>query len=313
MAIFSEMPFKRFIILAKGEPFEGRLLKGAGCVGNSEMRRFEQIIGGGRRPLNLNQWQQRVHPPPPAASPRPCPGSLLAAPASLPSNDLGIDPGLLLFENYSPYLEFLPADYNGFDGATWDFGNIANNNNTTAATNDNDVQNFSGDGLFDNIMIPELNVLDTQSSLDVAGDGFLSQEQPLLTVNSTTPIEYPATASSSSSTPHPPPTIRTKSPTSTSAIPGTSTFSLHPSPSSSSSSSSSRKRKSSPEEEDSAVTLKRQRNTLAARKYRQKRIDRITELEEALAAKAKECDDWKLKFMRKEAENDTLREMLAKK
>ncbi|ESU14184.1 hypothetical protein FGSG_07863 [Fusarium graminearum PH-1] len=164
-------------------------------------------------------------------------------------------------------------------------------------------------------MIPELNVLDTQSSLDVVGDGFLSQEQPLLTVNSTTPIEYPATASSSSSTPHPPPTIRTKSPTSTSAIPGTSTFSLHPSPSSSSSSSSSssRKRKSSPEEEDSAVTLKRQRNTLAARKYRQKRIDRITELEEALAAKAKECDDWKLKFMRKEAENDTLREMLAKK
>ncbi|CEF83633.1 unnamed protein product [Fusarium graminearum] len=313
----SEMPFKRFIILAKGEPFEGRLLKGAGCVAKwmIDKRVDRDNSRGGRRPLNLNQWQQRVHPPPPAASPRPCPGSLLAAPASLPSNDLGIDPGLLLFENYSPYLEFLPADYNGFDGATWDFGNIANNNNTTAATNDNDVQNFSGDGLFDNIMIPELNVLDTQSSLDVVGDGFLSQEQPLLTVNSTTPIEYPATASSSSSTPHPPPTIRTKSPTSTSAIPGTSTFSLHPSPSSSSSSSSSssRKRKSSPEEEDSAVTLKRQRNTLAARKYRQKRIDRITELEEALAAKAKECDDWKLKFMRKEAENDTLREMLAKK
>lgn len=256
-----------------------------------------------------------MHRPPPAAATRPCPGSLLAAPASLPSSDLGIDPGLLLFENYSPYLEFLPADYSGFDEATWDFGNIANNNNTTAATNDNEVQNFSGDGLFDNIMIPDLNVLDTQSSLDVAGDGFLSQEQPLLTVNSTTPIEHPATASSSFSTPHPPPTMRTKSPTSTSAIPGTSTFSLHPSPSSSSSSSSSssRKRKSSPEEEDSAVTLKRQRNTLAARKYRQKRIDRITELEEALAAKANECDDWKLKFMRKEAENDTLREMLAKK
>lgn len=248
-----------------------------------------------------------MHHPPPAAATRPCPGSLLAAPAPLPSSDLGIDPSLLLFEDVSPFLEFLPADYNGLDDATWDFGNINNNNTTT--TNDNDVQNLGGEGLFDNIMIPDLNILDTQSSLDVNGDGFLTQEQPLLTINSTTPIEQPT---STSSTPLPPPTTTNKSPTSRSSIPGTSTFSLHPSPSSSSSSSS-RKRKSSPEEEDSAVTLKRQRNTLAARKYRQKRLDRISELEEALAAMTNERDDMRLQLARREAEVDALREMLGKK
>ncbi|KAL6923932.1 hypothetical protein ACHAPO_006634 [Fusarium lateritium] len=267
---------------------------------------IEHISQGGRSPLNLNQWEQRAHRPLPAAAPRPCPGSLLAAPASLPSSDLSIDPSLLLFEDVSPFLEFLPSEYNGFDDATWDFGNI--NNNTT--TNENVVQNFSGDGLFDNIMIPDLNVLDTQSSLDVAGDGFLTQEQPLVNVKSTTPIEQ-RSSTSTSSTPHPPPpTITNKSPTSTSSIPGTSTFSLHPSPSSSS---SSRKRKSSPEEEDSAVTLKRQRNTLAARKYRQKRLDRISELEEALAAMTNERDDMRLQLARREAEVDALREMLGKK
>jgi len=253
-----------------------------------------------------------VHRPPPAAATRPCPGSLLAAPAPLPSSDLGIDPSLLLFEDVSPFLEFLPAEYNGFDDATWDFGNINSNNNTTTTTNENDVQNLGGDGLFDNIMIPDLSILDTQSSLDVNGDGFLTQEQPLLTVNST-PIEQP-TSTSTSSTPHPPQTITNKSPTSRSSIPGTSTFSLHPSPSSSSSSSSSsRKRKSSPEEEDSAVALKRQRNTLAARKYRQKRLDRISELEEALAAMTNERDDMRLQLARREAEVDALREMLGRK
>jgi hypothetical protein len=261
----------------------------------------------------LNQWQQRAHHPLPAAVSRPCPGSLLAAPASLPGSDLSIDPSLLLFEDVSPFLEFLPSEYNGFDDVTWDFGNINNSTTTTTNNNNNEniVQNFSGDGLFDNIMIPDLNVLDTQSSLDVAGDGFLTQEQPLVNVKSTTPIEQ-RSSTSTSSTPHPPlPTITNKSPTSTSSIPGTSTFSLHPSPSSSSS--SSRKRKSSPEEEDSAVTLKRQRNTLAARKYRQKRLDRISELEEALAAMTNERDDMRLQLARREAEVDALREMLPKK
>ncbi|KAF5552350.1 GAF domain-containing protein [Fusarium napiforme] len=160
-----------------------------------------------------------------------------------------------------------------------------------------------GEGLFDQIMIPDMNTLDTNTQLDV-GDGFLAQEQPLITVNSS-PLEQPST----SSTPHPTATTTNKSPSS--SIPGTSTFSLHPSPSSSSG--SSRKRKSSPEDEESAVTLKRQRNTLAARKYRQKRLDRISELEEALAAMTNERDDMRLQLARREAEVDALREMMGKK
>jgi hypothetical protein len=61
------------------------------------------------------------------------------------------------------------------------------------------------------------------------------------------------------------------------------------------------------------VALKRQRNTLAARKYRQKRLDRISELEDALAAMKDERDDMRLQLARREAEVDALREMLAKK
>ncbi|KAM0355160.1 hypothetical protein ACHAPU_001023 [Fusarium lateritium] len=214
------------------------------------------------------------------------PSNLLDAPAS--SGD-GSDLGL--FGDVSPFLDLLPLDYNfdtqavyetqGFDDATWDLGN----------TN-------MGDGLFDNIMISDLNVtLDTQQTLDM-GDGFLTQKQPH-TINSS-PSEQPST----SSTPHP-------TNKSSSSIPGTSTFSLHPSPSSSSG--SSRKRKSSPEDEDSSVAIKRQRNTLAARKYRQKRLDRITELEDALAAMKDERDDMRLQLARREAEVDALRGMLDKK
>ncbi|KAF9768090.1 hypothetical protein IL306_014644 [Fusarium sp. DS 682] len=203
---------------------------------------------------------------------------------------LDSDFGLLC--DVSPFLDLLPLDfdfnsqgvYQGND-ATWDFG-----------------QNM-GEGLFDQIAIPDMNALDMNTQLDV-GDGFLAQEQPLITVNSS-PLEQPST----SNTPHPSTTTSNKSPSSN--IPGTSTFSLHPSPSSSSS--SSRKRKSSPENDDSAITLKRQRNTLAARKYRQKRLDRISELEEALAAMTNERDDMRLQLARREAEVDALREMLGKK
>lgn len=213
----------------------------------------------------------------------------------MPSSDLSIDPGLLVGD-VSPFLDLLPLDYSfdgqGLDDTTWDFSSGNDNNNNVPVIDD---------GLFDNIMIPDLNVLDTQL-LDV-GDGFLTPEQPL-NLNST-PIEQPST--STSSTPHPTTTTTTnKSP-----IPGTSTFSLHPSPSSSSG--SSLKRKSSPEDEDANVTLKRQRNTLAARKYRQKRLDRISELEAALAAMTNERDDMRLQLARREAEVDALREMLDKK
>lgn len=58
--------------------------------------------------------------------------------------------------------------------------------------------------------------------------------------------------------------------------------------------------------------IKRQRNTEAARRYRQRKVDRVTELEEALAAMTKERDDFKLKLARSEAEADVLRRLVGK-
>ena len=58
---------------------------------------------------------------------------------------------------------------------------------------------------------------------------------------------------------------------------------------------------------------KRQRNTEAARRYRQRKVDRVTELEDALAAVTKERDDLKLKLARSEAEADVLRGIVGKR
>lgn len=55
---------------------------------------------------------------------------------------------------------------------------------------------------------------------------------------------------------------------------------------------------------------KRQRNNVAARKYRQKRIDRIEELEAALSSMTKERDDLRIKAARSDAEIQLLKEML---
>jgi hypothetical protein len=57
---------------------------------------------------------------------------------------------------------------------------------------------------------------------------------------------------------------------------------------------------------------KRQRNNLAARKYRQKRIDRIEELEAALSSVTKERDELRIKAARSEAEIQLLKDMLHK-
>lgn len=65
--------------------------------------------------------------------------------------------------------------------------------------------------------------------------------------------------------------------------------------------------------EDPDVVVKRQRNTIAARKYRQKRLDRIQELEDALKAVTGERDDLKLRLARQEAETAALREMMQMK
>lgn len=63
-------------------------------------------------------------------------------------------------------------------------------------------------------------------------------------------------------------------------------------------------------DEEAQANIKRQRNTLAARKYRQKRLDRITELETALEDMTGERDSLKLQLARREAEVEALREML---
>ena len=52
---------------------------------------------------------------------------------------------------------------------------------------------------------------------------------------------------------------------------------------------------------------KRQRNSAAARKYRQKFVDRIAELEKALAEVSAERDQLKLKLVRSDAEVEVLR------
>lgn len=61
---------------------------------------------------------------------------------------------------------------------------------------------------------------------------------------------------------------------------------------------------------DPSSALKRQRNTMAARRYRQKRVDRISELEGAVDQLTRERDELRLKLARQEAETAALREVL---
>ena len=58
---------------------------------------------------------------------------------------------------------------------------------------------------------------------------------------------------------------------------------------------------------------RRQRNTEAARRYRQRKVDRVNELEEALSTVFKERDELKLKLARAEAEAELLRKLVAGK
>lgn len=61
---------------------------------------------------------------------------------------------------------------------------------------------------------------------------------------------------------------------------------------------------------DPETALKRQRNNVAARKYRQKKIDRISELEDELKGVKDERDDLKVRLARQEAEAAALRTLL---
>ncbi|EME49800.1 hypothetical protein DOTSEDRAFT_20214 [Dothistroma septosporum NZE10] len=62
----------------------------------------------------------------------------------------------------------------------------------------------------------------------------------------------------------------------------------------------------------SSKIRKRRRNTEAARRYRQRKLDRVSELEEALEDMAKERDELKLKLAKAEAEAGVLRGLVGK-
>ncbi|KAB2576865.1 hypothetical protein BFW01_g7830 [Lasiodiplodia theobromae] len=75
-----------------------------------------------------------------------------------------------------------------------------------------------------------------------------------------------------------------------------------------------RKRASSGDEPvDGALADKRRRNNLAAAKYRQKKVDRISELEDEVKEVSKERDDLKLQLARRDAELEVLRKLLLDK
>ncbi|KAF2748608.1 hypothetical protein M011DRAFT_466403, partial [Sporormia fimetaria CBS 119925] len=70
----------------------------------------------------------------------------------------------------------------------------------------------------------------------------------------------------------------------------------------------------SPHVKDSASRIeKRKQNTLAARRYRQKRVDQMTSLEVALKETQSERDELKVKVARLEGEVETLRRLLSQK
>lgn len=58
---------------------------------------------------------------------------------------------------------------------------------------------------------------------------------------------------------------------------------------------------------------KRRRNNIAAAKYRQKKLDRIAELEAEVAAGARERDELRLRLAGSEREVELLRKLLAEK
>lgn len=101
---------------------------------------------------------------------------------------------------------------------------------------------------------------------------------------------------------------QTSQPSTSTTSPSTSTSTTPPSAPAPKSDAGSRKRPR--EDEDSDAAIKRHRNTLAARKYRQKRLDRIKELEDALEEMTRDRDDLRIKLARQEAETEALKSMM---
>jgi hypothetical protein len=74
------------------------------------------------------------------------------------------------------------------------------------------------------------------------------------------------------------------------------------------------KRTASPDSPDDVdLLVKRHRNNIAAKKYRQKKVDRIKELEDEVADIKREREELRIRLARQEAESAALREMLAGK
>jgi len=69
----------------------------------------------------------------------------------------------------------------------------------------------------------------------------------------------------------------------------------------------------SPSSNADAQAIKRSKNTLAARKSRQKRLDRISQLDQALKAMEKEKDEWKTKALKLEGEVGMWRQLCGAK
>lgn len=103
--------------------------------------------------------------------------------------------------------------------------------------------------------------------------------------------------------PTPPPSVSNAGPSSKTASPITLSQAVPASPSAS----------DSPEDAGTSRKRKRERNTEAARRYRQRRQDRLEELEEALAKMTADRDELRIKLARSEAETDILRGLMAKK
>ncbi|CAH0052345.1 unnamed protein product [Clonostachys solani] len=72
-----------------------------------------------------------------------------------------------------------------------------------------------------------------------------------------------------------------------------------------------RPRTSEPQVDSDKSSVKRQRNTIASRKYRQKRLDRLADLETRLDIMTSERDSLRIKLARREAEVDALRNILS--
>jgi hypothetical protein len=64
------------------------------------------------------------------------------------------------------------------------------------------------------------------------------------------------------------------------------------------------------EADSRAASIRRQCNTVAQRKYRQRKIERIEQLEKALEEMTRERDELKLRLASKEAEAEVLKSMM---